>query len=76
MLPVAYWMLKMHKSPIGAQLIIANRIFVTKELSQKMAVVSKFFHDHIKNYLSKIISSQESKHFGQCKITNLFGNYH
>ena len=44
-LPIAYWMPKMHKNPIGARFIIASKICATKTLSKHVAAAFKMFYD-------------------------------
>lgn len=53
-LPVAYWMPKMHKSPIGARFIVASKFCVSKELSKNVASIFKLFFDQIKHYHDKV----------------------
>ena len=53
-LPIAYWMPKMHKSPIAFRFIIASKSCVNKELSKYVAAVFKLFYEQIKVYHEKV----------------------
>ena len=49
-LPVAYWLPKMHKDPIGFRYIIASKKCTNKELSKHITSVFKLFNKAIESY--------------------------
>ena len=61
-LPVAYWLPKMHKNPIGYRFIIASKTCTNKELSKYVTSVFKLFHMALESYwdISKFHSGVNS----------------
>ena len=46
-LPTMYWIPKLHKNPVGSQLIIASKYCSTKPLSKAVSNVFKLIHSQI-----------------------------
>ena len=61
-LPVAYWLPKMHKNPIGYRFIIASKTCTNKELSKHVTSAFKLFHMALESYwdISKFHSGVNS----------------
>ena len=54
LLPVAYWMPKMHKSPVGSRFIIASKTCANKILSKHVTAAFRLFYDSLRVYHDKI----------------------
>jgi hypothetical protein len=52
-LPVAYWLPKMHKHPIGKRFIIASKKCAVKQLSKYVTSAFKLFYNSINTYHEK-----------------------
>ena len=52
-LPSAYWMPKMHKTPVGARFIIASKKCSIKDISKNISSVFKLFFRQLQNYWDK-----------------------
>ena len=52
-LPVAYWLPKMHKNPIGKRFIIASKKCAVKQLSKHVTSAFKLFYNLINTYHEK-----------------------
>ena len=53
-LPSAYWLPKMHKSPIGSRFIIASKECTTKKLSKLVTAAFKLVYKSIESYHKKV----------------------
>ena len=53
-LPTAYWIPKMHKTPLGFRFIIASKRCVNKLLSKHVTAMFKLFYEQIKLYHEKV----------------------
>ena len=52
-LPLMYWIPKMHKNPVGARFIIASKICSTKQVSKAVSNVFKLVYSQVENFHKK-----------------------
>ena len=52
-LPVMYWLLKLHKKPIGARFITASKNCSTKPLSRVICNIFKILFKYVENFHKK-----------------------
>ena len=68
LLPIMYWIPKIHKNPTGAHFIIAHKICSTKQFSKSISNVLRLVYSQIKNFHRnpKFLSNYTG--FGSSKI--------
>ena len=49
-LPIMYWLPKMHKNPVGFRFIIASKLCSTKQISKSVSNVFKLIYTQIENF--------------------------
>ena len=52
-LPIMYWLLKIHKTPIGSSPGLASKTWSTKKLSTTVSKVSKIINNCMENFYNK-----------------------
>ena len=62
-LPSAYWMPKMHKTPVGARFIIASKKCSVKNISKNVSSVFKLFFRQLQSYWDKTFKYTGVKSF-------------
>ena len=49
-LPIAYWLVEMHKTPVGFDFIVASKQFRTKPLTKTVSNIFKMIYSHVESF--------------------------